>query len=253
MKFFPPSRFILAASFALILAPSAAFAGLFDDDEARKAILDLRTRIEALSTRVDGKLDTKADKTSVLDLSNQNEQLRAEIAKLRGQIEVLTNDLSNAQRRQQDFYVDLDNRIRKLEPKRVNIDGKEATVEIGEQRAYDAAIALFKNADYKNATAAFGAFNVNYPQSIFAGAAQYWLGNSYYAQRDCKNTISTLQAMVKNFPDNPKTPDAMLNIAGCQLDLKDKSGSKKTLEALISQFPESEAAQAAKNRLPSVK
>jgi TolA-binding protein len=58
---------------------------------------------------------------------------------------------------------------------------------------------------------------------------------------------------VKNFPDNPKTPDAMLNIAGCQLDLKDKIGSKKTLEALISQFPESEAAQAAKNRLPSVK
>ncbi|MES2106647.1 MAG: tol-pal system protein YbgF [Pseudomonadota bacterium] len=239
----------IAAAFIVALAPSIASAGLFDDDEARKAILDLRTKVDAVSAR----LDTKADKSSVLDLANQNEQLRGEIAKLRGQIEVLTNDLANTQRRQQDFYVDLDNRVRKLEPKMMNVDGKEATVEINEQRAYDAALALYKSGDYKNAGAAFSAFLVNYPQSAFAGSAQYWMGNSYYAQRDCKNTIVAMQALVKNYPEHPKAPDAMLNISACHIELKDKAGAKKVLENLMKQYPDSEAAQAAKNRIGSLK
>src|SRR6478672_3571811 len=94
------SALALAVTAAALAAPLQAHAGLFDDDEARRAILDLRSRIDAVNARVDG----KADKTSSLDLSGQNEQLRNEIAKLRGQIEVLTNEVANAQRRQKDFY-----------------------------------------------------------------------------------------------------------------------------------------------------
>lgn len=251
---FPQSMRVMTCTMLLASAlPLSASAGIFDDDEARKAILDLRAKVDAVSTKLDNKLDTKADKSSALELANQIEQLRGEIAKLRGQVEVLTNDLANTQRRQQDFYVDLDNRVRKLEPKKMTIDGKEVTVDIGEQRAYDAALSLFKAADYKNASAAFTAFNVNYPQSAYAGSAQYWLGNSWYAQRDCKNTISSLQQLVKNYPDHPKAPDAMLNIASCQLELKDKPGSKKTLETVIAQYPETDAAQAAKSRLAATK
>jgi tol-pal system protein YbgF len=253
MKFPSLTKFSMAAAFAVMLAPSLASAGLFDDDEARKAILDMRTKVDAVSSKLDARLDDKADKSSALELFNQNEQLRTEIAKLRGQVEVLANDLSNAQRRQQDFYVDLDNRLRKIEPKRMTVDGKEATVEVNEQRAYDAALSLFKAAEYKSAIAAFSTFNVNYPQSAYAGSAQYWLGNSHYAQRDCKNTIASLQLLVKNNPEHPKTPDAMLNIAACHLELKDKSASKKMLESVIAQYPDTEAAQAARNRLATGK
>jgi len=204
-----------------------ANAGIFDDDEARKAIFDVRAKIDALSVKLESKIDTKADKTSALDLSSQNEQLRSEVAKLRGQIEVMSNDLAKLQQRQQDFYLDLDNRLRKVEPKRITVDGKEATVDVNEQRAYDTALGLFKDADYKNAAAAFSNFTNNFPQSVYSGAANYWLGNSYYAQRDCKSAIPALQVLSKHFPDHPKTPDAMLNIAACHLELKDKIASKK--------------------------
>jgi tol-pal system protein YbgF len=247
------SKYSRVGVLAIALLPSIALAGLFDDDEARRAILDMRAKIDAVSAQLDVKLDTKTDKSSALELSNQNELLRAEIAKLRGQVEVLTNDLSNTQRRQQDFYVDLDNRLRKLEPKRVMVDGKDAVVDVNEQRIYDAALSLFKAAEYKGASEAFSGFLANYPQSAYAGSAQYWLGNSYYAQRDCKNTISSLQVLVKNYPDNIKTPDAMLNIAACYLELKNKNASKKTLEAVMAQYPDSEAARAAKSRLMSAK
>ena len=88
---------------------------------------------------------------------------------------------------------------------------------------------------------------------MFASQAYYWLGNSYYAQRDCKGTISTLQSFLKNFPENSRVPDAMLNIASCHLELKDKKESRKMLEAVIAKFPGTDTAQAAKTRLPLTK
>lgn len=243
------SSFAAAIMAAFSLAPLQTQAALFEDDEARKAILEIRARLNNMQSEI----NAKADKTNSLDLSNENEQLRQEIARLRGQLEILTNELANAQKRQKDFYVDLDTRLRKLEPQRVTVDGKEVMMEQGEQRAYDAALAYFKAGDYKNAGAAFYDFTRRYPQSGLAPSAQYWLGNTYYAQRDYKNAISAQQVVVKTYPDNPKAPDALLNISSCYMELKDKASAKKTLETLIAQYPDSPAAQTAKERLAALK
>lgn len=243
------SSLAVAAMAAFSLAPLQTQAALFEDEEARKAILDIRARLNNMQSEI----NAKADKTNNLDLNNQNEQLRQEIARLRGQIEILTNELANAQKRQKDFYVDLDARLRKLEPQKVTVDGQEVMMEQGEQRAYDAALAYFKTGDYKNAGASFYDFTRRYPQSGLAASAQYWLGNTYYAQRDYKNAITAQQVVVKNYPDSPKAPDAMLNIASCYMELKDKVAAKKTLETLIGQYPDSPAAQTAKDRLTALK
>jgi len=236
----------LLAAFAYL--PLHAAAGVFDDDEARKAILDLRAKVDALSQQVNARLDTKADKSSTLDLVNQNEVTLQQIAQLRGQIEVLSNELSNAQKRQKDFYVDLDNRLRKLEPRQVTIDGKSAQVDPAEQKSYDAAMLLFKAGDYKTAGVALAEFVRQYPESGYAANAQYWLGNAYYAQRDCKSAIAAQQVVLKAYPDSPKAADAMLNIASCQTELKDKA-AKKTLQDLIKTYPDTPAAETAKERL----
>lgn len=77
----------LMAAFAYL--PLHANAALFDDDEARKAILELRSKVDALARDLTERLDAKADKTSTLSLINQHDQTMQEIARLRGQIEVL--------------------------------------------------------------------------------------------------------------------------------------------------------------------
>lgn len=236
----------LLAAFAAL--PLHANAALFDDDEARKAILELRSKVDALARDINSRIDTKADKTSTLAMLNQHDQTMQEIARLRGQIEVLGNDLATAQKRQKDFYADLDARLRKLEPRQVTIDGQEAAVGVSEQSSYEAALAQFKSGDYKGAATALDAFVKRYPESAYAANAQYWLGNAYYAQRDCKNAISAQQAVVKNYPDSPKAADAMLNIASCYTELKDKTNTTKTLNALIARYPDSSAAQTAKER-----
>lgn len=243
------SSLAAAVMAAFSLAPLQAQAALFEDEEARRAILEIRARL----TNMQSEINAKADKANNFDLNNQNEQLRQEISRLRGQIEILTNELANTQKRQKDFYVDLDARMRKLEPQKVTIDGKEVMMEQGEQRAYDAALAYFKAGDYRNAGAAFYDFTRRYPQSGLAPSAQYWLGNTYYAQRDYKNAITAQQVVVKSYPENPKAPDALLNIASCYMELKDRQAAKKTLETLLEQYPDSPAAQTAKERLAALK
>lgn len=249
MRIFYKSALGAALVAAFSCAPMMAHAALFDDTEARKAILDLRTQMQSLQQT----MGDKADKSSTLTLADQNDQLRQEIARLRGQIEVLTNQLSEAQQRQKDFYVDLDTRLRKLEPQQVTIDGKDVTVDINEQKSFTSAQALLNSGDYKGAAAAFSDFLKRYPQSGYAASAQFFLGNAYYGQGDAKNTVATLQSFMKNAPDNPKVPDAQFLTGRSYLDLKDKAAAKKMFTALISQHPDAPVAKSAKEALAGIK
>jgi tol-pal system protein YbgF len=245
---------LAAACFALAAwLPLQAGAGILDDDEARKAILDLRAKVDNVARDLNARIDTKSDKTAALDMLNQHEQTMQEIARLRGQIEVLSNELANAQKRQKDFYADLDGRIRKLEPRQVTIDGKEAAVDAAEQKAYEAASALFNAGDYKVAAGALADFTRRYPDSSYAANAQYMLGSAYYAQRDCKNAIVAQGVVVSTYKDSPKAPDALLNIGSCYVELKDKKNAKKAYQDLVKAYPDSSAAQAAKDRLTALK
>jgi tol-pal system protein YbgF len=241
------------AKTAVALAVAAfslhASAGVFDDDEARRAILDLRAKVEALSKDLATRMDTKADKTSTLDMLAQHDQTMQEIARLRGQVEVLQNEIEVASKRQKDLYADMDKRLRALEPRQVEIDGKTASVDQSEQNTYDAAMQQFKEGDYEGAATALQGFVRRYPGSAYAANAQYWLGNAYYANRDCKAAIVAQQAVVKNYPDSPKAADAMLNIASCQTELKAVNNAKKTLNELIKTYPNTAAARTAKERL----
>src|SRR5574340_325010 len=96
-------------SLALCCA-SPAQAGLFSDDDARKQIQQLEAR--TLKLEAAAEQQTK----SLLDLLGQIEALNEEIRKLRGQNEELVHGLQDAEKREKDFYVDLDTRLRRFEP-----------------------------------------------------------------------------------------------------------------------------------------
>ena len=247
------SKSRLACLVLALSMPLHAVAGPFDDEEARKAILDLRTKVDNITRDLTARIDSKSDKTVQIEMLNQHEQTMQEIARLRGQLEVLANQIATSQKNQRDLYADLDARMRKLEPRQVSIDGKEAAVAPTEQTSYDAAMAQFKSGDYKGAASALATFVRSYPASGYAANAQYWLGNAYYALRDYKNAIAAQEVVVSTYRDSPKAPDAMLNIATSYTELKDKKAAKKALQDLVKQFPDSSAAKTAKDRLASLK
>ena len=246
-----PSRLVLLAVMAWM--PLHASAGLLDDNEARKAILELRAKVDAVARELKAQIDNKSDRTAQLDMLNQHEQTMQEIARLRGQIEVLANQITRAQESQKQLYADLDARLKKVEPQQETVDGQVASVLPSEKTAYDSATAMFQSGDYKGATAALQDFVRRYPDSAYAANAQYWLGNAYYALGDYKKAIAAQEIVTTTYSASPKVPDAMLNIGSSYALLKDSKNAKKALQQLVSKYPESSAARTAKDRLASLK
>ena len=298
-----PFRHVAAALFAACLAALPALparAALFDDDEARKRIEQTNQRIALVQKQLEdriGALEAQLKSQGLIELFGQVEQLKSDIARLRGQIEVLNHEQEQAQKRQRDLYIDLDSRLRRLEsgpgagvppaavgvgapaglgalpstvppsnplaaaapaPSAVTplvggiISPRPSTVApdiANEQRAYDAALDQFKGNNFGAAIASFAAFVKAYPKSPLAPSAQYWIGNSHFAQKDYRAAIVAQRQLVAAFPDSQKVPDALLNIATSQFELGDGAASRRTLEELIAKHPQSEAAVKARQRL----
>ena len=243
-----------------------AQAGLFADDDARKQIQQLEARLQVLEEAA------KQQVKSLLDMQSQIETLNSEIRKLRGQNEEIAHGLQDAEKRQKDFYVDLDARLRHFESAEeaaIKEAAKETTKEAvpasavppvpappadpsdpaPENRAFEAAYGLFKGGNHANAVTAFQEFLVKYPDSAHVANASYWLGKSQYALKDYKGALATYQGLLNAFPNTAKASDALYGIAACQRGLKQPVAARKTLKQLIAKYPASEAAAKAQKLL----
>ncbi|WP_137893700.1 tol-pal system protein YbgF [Ramlibacter sp. 2FC] len=233
-----------------LLGSVAAQAALFGDDEARAAILELRRAMEA-SNAAQARLaeDNAQLRRSLLDLQAQIDSLRADMARQRGQDEQLQREVSELQRRQKDLSQGMDDRLRKFEPAKVSVDGREFLADPAEKQDYEAALAVFRKGDFAAAQASLVDFIRRYPKSGYNPSALFWLGNAQYATRDYKEAIANFRAMLAQAPDHLRAPEALLSIANCQVELKDTRTARRTLDELLKTYPQSEAAQAGRERL----
>ncbi|MBP8309162.1 MAG: tol-pal system protein YbgF [Burkholderiaceae bacterium] len=263
------SRLPLALLTAAALGASApAGAALFGDDEARTAIIELRGRFEIqnrenaarlgeLASRIDA-LNQRLDRLEQvsrgqLELQNQLEQFKQEIARLRGQLEVQANELAQTQRRQREIYADLDGRIKPFEPITVQVDGKTATVEVDERKVYESALAAFRGGDFSGAAAGFSTLRSRWPGSAYGANALYWIGSAQFALKDYKAALATHQQFVARHADHPRAPDALLSVALCQIETGDKRGARRSLEVLVEKYPDSPAAPQARERMATLR
>jgi len=261
--------FLVASS----LSVGALAQGLFDDNEARRRVERLRQELESHRLATEARLvkaeqaaqeaaERSADRGAILELSAQMESLRSEIAKMRGQLEVLNHQAETAEARQKQLYLDIDTRLRKLEqareqqaavqekpPAPAPQPAAEAEPTPAEAKAYQAALDQFKLGNYTLAVAAMQGFLLTYPTSTLAPNAQYWIGMAHSGSRDYKSAIAAQRKLLSSWPDSPKAPDAMLSIASAQETMGDRTAARKTLEELIAKYPGSSSATSAKQRL----
>ncbi len=235
-----------------IAAPARA--GLFSDEDARKSIQLIEAR--ALKLEEQDKLHTQ----SVLDLQGQIEVLNGELRKLRGQNEELVHGLQDAEKREKDFYVDLDTRLRPIEIREAEaaaapkpaVESAQVKTETdpddpaAENRAIEAAYALVKNAKHVEAVKALEEFIKKSPASVHVQNAEFWLGNELMTLKDYKAALVSYRAMLKAYPDTVRAPDAYFNIAACQQALKAIPQAIATLKQLVAKYPGSAAADKAK-------
>ncbi len=276
----PLASSLLAAALAtaaLLTAPGVA-AGLFEDDEARLAIRDLRQRVEALRAQTEVQrtqneaqrqvgeaqrllIDKQGEelrraiddgalaRRSVLELQTQIDLLRGELARLRGQDEQLAREIAELQRRQKDVAQGVDERLRRFEPVKVTLEGREFMADPAEQRDYEAAVALFRKGEFQAANTALADFGRRYPESGYGATALFWQANAQYGIRDYRGAIGNFRQLLTRAPDDPRASEAALGIANCQIELKELPAARKTLADLIKAYPQTEAAGAARERL----
>jgi tol-pal system protein YbgF len=286
----PVSKALAAAlALAALAAAVPARAGLFDDEEARRRIELLRSELAQQGKENEQriiKLEEQIRNIGVVELLRQLEEINAELARMRGQMEVLANDNQQVQKRQRDFYLDLDSRLKRLEgggapssaassPAPSAAPPAPAAPAIGatsvgplapgpaataaavdparEVKAYDAASNLFRRNDFPAAISAFRAFVRDYPQSQLAPNAGYWIGISYANLKDYRNALASQEEVIAKYPQSPKAPDALLAIAAIQAEQGDNGSARNTLEDIIARFPTSEAAGKARTRLAALR
>jgi tol-pal system protein YbgF len=240
---------------------TAAHAGLFEDDEARRAILDLRKKFDIEAEEIKkSSADIKQFQSNLIEQQNLFENLRNEIQRVRGEKEELTQELRKQQAAAQalsqgidERLKNIDERLKKFEPVKVKLDNQEFLADPVEIRFYEASLASFRKGEFAVASEGFIDFNKRYPTSGYAVMSLFWLGNSQYANREYKDAIKNFNNLLAKDPDHARAPDAMLSVANCQLEMKDMKSARKTLDDLMKKYPQSESAAAAKERLSKLK
>ena len=249
---------LLAAATGGAAGAAQAHAALFEDSEARRAIIDLRQKVDVSQQRLADDVKKTGDENaqlrrSLLDLSNQIEMLRGEMATLRGQNEQLTRSVTDMQRSQKDLTQGVEERLKKFEPGKVTVDGRDFIADPAEKQEFDGALAILRKGDFTAAQTSFLGFLNRYPKSGYRTPALFWLANAQYALRDYRSAIANFKALVTADADHMRAPEALLSIANCQVELKDAKAARKTLEDLAKIYPQSEAASVAKDRLSKMK
>ncbi len=228
------------AAAALLLGTAMPAHALFGDDDARRAILELRERLDAA-------------RDAQFQLQGQIEQLRDQNAQMTGRIEELSNELSMQQRSVRDLFGNLDKRVSAFETALVQIDDREISVSAEERRRYDLGLALFAKGDYAQSKKLLQSLVDVYPQTQYMPAALYWLGNALYASGELKEAIVVQEQLIKDFPKDVRVPDAMLSKAAAEVGLNRRTAASKTLNAVVKSYPGTPSADLAKERLKSLR
>ncbi|MEJ7139098.1 tol-pal system protein YbgF [Amphibiibacter pelophylacis] len=256
-------RSTLVAGALLALGTGSAWAQLFDDSEARKAIIALRgtvvqqgEQIQAESTRLQGLIDQL--QRSLLQTSSAQDALRGELAQLRGDNEVLQRTLDETQTRLQALEKQVGDTPQPTGTAALTPPGTPAPVfeppqDAQAKAAYDQALSKFRSRDFAGAMTDFNALIKTYPQSSLAPQAQFWLGNAHYALGRMKPAISVLNDFVARNPQSASAPDALLTVAEAQIGSGDTAGGKATLDRLIKTYPQSKASTLARDRLGAIR
>ena len=220
------------------------------------------TDLEARLIRIERVVENQ----SLIELSTQVDQLRAETTALRGEIETLRFETENSDSRQRELYVDVDRRLQSLEtspraavaPPPPASAGGEAVAAApaaparpvgSDQQNYQAAFDLIQARKYDEAGRAFGNFLSSFPTSPLADNAQYWLAETHYVRRQYREALPEFRKVVEGYPQSAKLPDALLKVGYCQIELGDRTAARASLQDVVKQYPDTTAARLASQRL----
>lgn len=227
----------------------------------------------------------------LMEQSQRLEQIQQELSSLRELMESQEHQLGMIKQRQRNLYQDMDRRLHDVEikggsgssnssntsivplaiptpassvppPSGANtVQSAQRTAAVAApvsgdkngKSAYTAAFNTLKQGKYQQSIAAFKAFQLSYPDSVYGANAQYWLGEAYSVSRDYKTALAEFQKVVSHYSGSNKVEGAMLKIGFTYYEMQDWQSAKSALQSVIKKYPSTTVSRKAKERLQRIK
>lgn len=238
----------------------AGCASVSDVDDTRRRLSEVDQRAQNRLTELESKIGNE----KLLEMVNQVERMTVENAKMRGDIELLNYNLQTTQKRQNDLYNDLDQRLAPLEggtarpvasapatsastptasaPAAPAASNASAATSETVTAEFNKALDTLRARNFAAAVTALKGFISKNPEARQAADAQYWLGVAYTAEKQYQLAATTQQKFVDANPEHAKVPEALRNIGNCHNELGNASAAKASWDKLLRRFPKSDAA-----------
>ena len=214
----------------------------------------------------------KGQANSAADLGD----LRENIQQLRGQLETLKKDMTRDDKGSDELKDRLDNIALKvnfienfleigkkdsvsdvydkgIQPPGNGVAAKEPAKKQNKETMYAAAYQTFKDGHYDKSRTEFKNFLATYPNTEYAGNAQFWIGECYFFEKNYEQAILEYEKVAKNYPKGNKVPYALLKQGLSFLKLNDKISAKLILQQVIKDFPNTNQARIARSKLQEIK
>ncbi|MCP4408914.1 MAG: tol-pal system protein YbgF [Gammaproteobacteria bacterium] len=240
-------------------------------------IRDLEEQVNTLERRLSR---MERQNQVLMEMYQRLEAMQKEVRLLRGDSEQGLHEIDILKKRQRELYLDIDQRLQILEGGKTSSEvktspamsaktepgpstepaktggGKQqggSTYSAEEQEVYKRAFNMLKDKRYQDSIGAFSAFISKYPQSVYAGNAQYWLAEANYVSRSYANALLEFKKVLERYPESSKVPDATLKLGFTHYELAQWDEAKKVLNALRKQYSNSTVARLAGKRLQRMK
>ncbi|MDH5202400.1 MAG: tol-pal system protein YbgF [Nitrospirota bacterium] len=216
--------------------------------EMHSRLLVISKDLQVLTGRFDENKysSEKALKSSASEI----DLLKAQITAIEGQIKDIRDRLNIAESPKQQ------KEPLKEQPKRIEKKGQEPKKEKQQQaevtdktKAYEAAYNAFKNKKYKESREKFETFIKKFPKDDRTDNAQFWIGETYYNEKDFEGAILAYETLLKKYTKSEKVPGALLKQGFSFIEIGDRKTGKTILEKLRERYPDAKEAALAKKKI----
>lgn len=222
-----------------------------------KSLAGYRQRLETLQKEMEGyQKEMSATRKGSADLQATLDSARVDMQLLTGKVDDLriatqkpAEDMALLREDMTKRLAALEERLAKLEKSAADQQTKATqaaqTPEAMYQQGYDS----MKAGDVGKAREQFSKFLEQHPKHKLAANAHYWLGETYYNEKNYDQAILEFQEVIKNYPQHEKVPAALLKQGMALKEVGENKASAYVLKKLVDEYPKSDEAKIAREKL----
>jgi|TARA_B110000914_G_scaffold68470_1_gene59805 tol-pal system protein YbgF len=233
----------------LLLLSNSVYA-LFEDEGARKKLNDIQDQLNALQSSIEFEINekfTNFEKSNKVDpklINNFSERINSlfdDLAKLRGEVEVLTYSLQTSEERQKVLYKELNERLQKIEESALKIENNVNSVESPTENKpltqnnliiqEDEVLPEIAPEPIPEAADLPPLVDKNLEYQEFEDAKKLITATKY------KEAFDALDKFVVNYPSSELLPEAKYNLGYTQFALRNYKAAINTFNKIVLEYP----------------